>query len=205
MMRLYRPVTAFSKSVVVASLLLAGALTFLGTHELAAQRKVTAPIPAGVRWCGLADSGGPVRFQLTEGYTSVLYISIQAKKGYITSGEEQPYRAQPIMNGSFIFRRDRRNVECSPRQEPGERCTLAPCKPQPPCTQPPCEPMICRDITTNEMTVRGKFLDPETVEGTYTGIVLVDEQARDARDLPPREARVTGRFIAWPEGTSACP
>lgn len=204
-MRRRLPVTPFSKSMIAASFLLAGALCLPGAHELVAQKRVTAPVPAGIRWCGLADSGGPVRFQLTEGLTSVLYINIQAKKGFITSGEEQPYRAQPIVDGSFIFRRDRRNQVCAPRQEPGDRCAIAPCKPDPPCRQAPCEPVVCRDVTTNEMTVRGKFLDPQTVEGTYTGIVLVDEQTRRDRDLPPREARVTGRFIAWPEGLSACP
>jgi hypothetical protein len=185
----------------------AGLLLATQAEGLAAQRRAPAPVPAGERWCGLADSGGTVRFELTPDKRFVQWIEIATERGLLTTNEDRyDMTKQPIMDAQFIFRRDNRETQCTPSRSPGrpDPCLVAPCRPEPECPREPCE-RTCRTVETNQLTIRGKFLASDHVRGTYTGLIEHFLYPDRREGTPSRTYRVVGSYIAWPADLAPCP
>lgn len=204
---MHRP-TARILSMIVLAAFGAGILLAAQARQLAAQRRAPAPVPAGQNWCGLADSGGVVRFELTPDKRFVQWIEIGTERGLLTTNEGRRYDAtkQPIVDGQFIFRRDNRETQCTPDRSPGrpDPCRIAPCRPEPQCPREPCE-RTCRTVETNQLTIRGTFKAPDSVRGTYTGLIEHFRNPERREGTPSRTYRVVGSYIAWPADVAPCP
>lgn len=192
--------------LIVAALAVAMGVVGVSAGRSWAQRRV--PTPVGARWCGLSDTGGAVRFELTPDKMYVQNIEIQTNRGLLSTVEGYRMDRQQIVDGQFLFRRDERSRECKPSspQPPGRMpCRVAPCNPEPPCTVAPCSPVDCKFIETNVLTIRGIFTAEDSLHGTYTGILTQNDQDRIRREVPLKPYRVAGSYIAWPEELSPCP
>lgn len=150
----------------------------------ASARTPIAPVPGA--WCGITDTGGSVRFNISSDGRYVAGIAIATSRGSLVAGEG--YRENPtqqIKDSKFILRRDRLEYVCDRRNRSRE-----PIRPEP-CRRPPCPPPGCDERRVNELMIRGTFTAPESARGSFTWV--------------PDRQRVVGSYTAWPIDVAPCP
>lgn len=157
----------------------------LGLHaDPAAARTPVTPVAGG--WCGITDTGGFVRFNISSDSRYVSGIYIATERGSLVGGEgydENP--SQQIKDSKFIYRRDRTEYICDRRSS-----SRRPIRPEP-CRRPPCPPPGCTERSTNELMVRATFTAPESARGSFT--------------WAPDRTRTVGSYTAWPSDVAPCP
>lgn len=187
-------------------------------QDAAAQRGAPV-VPSGPLWCGITASGGSVNMQLSSDLRFVEWIDVQEDKGTIST-REGPYtgvgRAQ-IADSKFIFRQQHPEEECErDRNQPGSRnaptprCNLAPCRPGASGGGRPSEPRPgerCNTVTIEDMSIRGTFLNPDSVRGSFAAQQVIDTTNTPGNGGRPivRNRLLTGTYVAWPVGTAPCP
>lgn len=180
------------------------AAAFAVSQAAAQTRPGQTPAVSG-QWCGLADNG-TVRLRVSADSRFVESITVDTEHGPISSQEGTVVvaRAQ-IADEKFIFR--------------GGAATESRCEPAR-CRGPNCLPRgsggnepgsgrgtVCEQSPTVGITIRGTFLQPDYVRGTYTGViskVLREGNARGQGRLT-QARRVVGNYVAWPAGSAPCP
>lgn len=178
----------------------------LAAREAAAQPRGTQPPPVAGSWCGLADNG-VVRMSVSADSRFVESIEISTDRGSLSSQEGTVVvpRAQ-IADEKFIFRggetqRDR----CEP-----QRCSGPNCPPRGSNQRPGGGGRNeCENYPNTGIMIRGSFLSPEYVRGSYTGqmteILSGDPNNPSRGPVRTKTRRVVGTYIAWPVGVAPCP
>jgi len=173
-----------------------------GAHAQARRPQVQ---PATGQWCGLADSGS-VRMTVSTDGRFVEYISVDTERGSLSSESAVVRRAQ-IADEQFIFKsgddvRDR----CEPARCEGPNCPPRGGQNNRPGTGGGTR---CGGYPSTGITIRGHFLAPDYVRGTYTGAITVVVQPGNQRGGSAGDRtvtrRVVGTYVAWPASAAPCP
>ncbi|MCE7939604.1 MAG: hypothetical protein DYG90_13705 [Chloroflexi bacterium CFX6] len=197
--------TRWRQRVLVAGVLSAMA-GLIGPQPAAAQSRASLP-PVPGQWCGLAD-GGVVRLTVSTDGRFVESIAVDTDRGSLSSAEGTVVvaRAQ-IADDKFIFRGgDASRDRCEPT-----RCTGPGCLPGASGRdRPGAGRGSCTDYPTTGIMLRGTFLQPDYVRGTYTGQITTVLRPANTRGGTGSGAvtssrRIVGNYVAWPAGTAPCP
>lgn len=151
-----------------------------------------APVPIAGAWCGVTDTGGSIRFDVSADARWVGGIVVNHGTGAGISGNEGISNSSTgIADGKWIFRRDREEVRCDNR---GDRRPTDPPRGRNPirCSRPPCLPANCDTLRVNEIMIRGFFDASDAAHGNYTFLASSGHR------------RVVGRYNAWPASVAPC-
>lgn len=183
------------------------AVAGMAGQTVAAQPRGGQPLPVAGQWCGLAD-GGVVRLQVSTDGRFVESIAVDTDRGSLSSAEGTVVvpRAQ-IADAKFIFRGgDNSRDRCEPT-----RCTGPGCLPGASGRNRPGGGRdACAEYPNTGIMLRGTFLQPDYVRGTYTGQITTVLRPANPRGGPGSGAvtssrRIVGNYVAWPAGSAPCP
>lgn|GEM_PF-2542763 len=151
-----------------------------------------APVPIAGAWCGITDSGGSIRFDVSADGRYIGGITVNHGTGSGISGNEGISNSSTgVADGMWIFRRDREEVRCDNR---GDRRPTDPPHGRNPirCNRPPCLPANCDTLRVNEIMIRGFFDASDAAHGNYTFLAGSGNR------------RLVGRYTAWPMAVAPC-
>lgn len=160
----------------------------------AAQFGSTEIEPIDGLWCGMTDTGGSIRFDVTPDGRFVQNIDIRTTAGTFSTSEGDRSDLTQIKSSKFQYRDRKVTRNCSgpssPRQPGGpSRCVRAPCRP---ISAPP--PSQRCTTTVTETTIRGTFDAPDSAHGSYK----LSGHAN-------QNGTLNGLFTAWPASVAGCP
>lgn len=190
-------------AIAVAVLVLGAAALATAPNRAAAQGRAPQMPPVAGAWCGLADNG-VVQMMVSADSRFVEWINVATDRGSLSSAEGGVVvpRAQ-IADDKFIFLgRGGENQRCEP-----VRCTGPACLPGASGRNRPGGGRETCNTEAAGIMLRGTFLSPEYVRGTYTGVLASESVPGGNRNAGNRSTsrRIVGTYVAWPAGVAPCP
>lgn len=190
-------------AIAVAVLVLGAAALATAPNRAAAQGRAPQTPPVAGAWCGLADNG-VVQMMVSADSRFVESISITTDRGSLSSSEGGVVvpRAQ-IAEEKFIFLgRGGESNGCEP-----VRCTGPTCLPGASGRNRPGGGRETCNQQSAGIMLRGTFLSPEYVRGTYSGVLATEVRPGGNGNAGNRSTsrRIVGTYVAWPAGVAPCP
>ena len=176
-----------SPRLLIVTAVLTAAFAFFWTQAQPAEAaRPPAPVPVPGLWCGINNTGNPVRVSVSLDARFVETITILDDEGGSLASTESGcvLKQAQIKDAKFIFRCGGSNGGA------GRRCKKAPCRGD-------------NGGRTVATMMRGTFRNSEFLKGNYSGQFARSVVGRNGRQ--PQVKLQVGNYIAWPEGSAPCP